>query len=175
MEELRDRVERFIREHELIPPGGEVTCLVSGGASALLPLPAQPITLEEKQAVTRLLLDCGHRRIGGGIGIGGYDQHRDLGDLDGLERPNLGAMAHQVDRIIPAEERQHPIEQPPIAGDRPKVLATASSYSDLLRFLDRKPSYSQALSTLMSGISHSLPRSHGSWPPLAVPSSGAPR
>src|SRR5436853_937824 len=31
MEELRDRVERFIRRHELIPPGGEVTCLVSGG------------------------------------------------------------------------------------------------------------------------------------------------
>ena len=34
MEELRDRVERFIREHELIPPGGEVTCLVSGGADS---------------------------------------------------------------------------------------------------------------------------------------------
>src|SRR5690242_14137695 len=34
MEELRERVERFIREHELIPPGGEVTCLVSGGADS---------------------------------------------------------------------------------------------------------------------------------------------
>jgi len=34
MEELRDRVERFIREHELIPLGGEVTCLVSGGADS---------------------------------------------------------------------------------------------------------------------------------------------
>jgi tRNA(Ile)-lysidine synthase len=34
MEELRDRVERFIREHELISPGGEVTCLVSGGADS---------------------------------------------------------------------------------------------------------------------------------------------
>jgi tRNA(Ile)-lysidine synthetase-like protein len=29
-----ERVERFIREHELIPPGGEVTCLVSGGADS---------------------------------------------------------------------------------------------------------------------------------------------
>ena len=36
-----------------------VLCLISGGASALLPLPAPPITLEEKQAVTRLLLACG--------------------------------------------------------------------------------------------------------------------
>src|SRR5262245_32074257 len=34
MEELRERVERFVREHELISPGGEVTCLVSGGADS---------------------------------------------------------------------------------------------------------------------------------------------
>src|SRR5262249_5402572 len=34
MEELRDRVERFVREHELIAPRGEVTCLVSGGADS---------------------------------------------------------------------------------------------------------------------------------------------
>jgi tRNA(Ile)-lysidine synthase len=34
MEELRERVERFIREHELIAPGGAVTCLVSGGADS---------------------------------------------------------------------------------------------------------------------------------------------
>ena len=29
-----DRVEAFVREHELIAPGGEVTCLVSGGADS---------------------------------------------------------------------------------------------------------------------------------------------
>jgi len=34
MEELRDRVERFVREHELIAPSGDVTCLVSGGADS---------------------------------------------------------------------------------------------------------------------------------------------
>jgi len=36
-----------------------VLCLISGGASALLPAPPAPITLEEKQAMTRLLLACG--------------------------------------------------------------------------------------------------------------------
>jgi len=36
-----------------------VICLISGGASALTPLPAEPITLEEKQATTKLLLSCG--------------------------------------------------------------------------------------------------------------------
>jgi tRNA(Ile)-lysidine synthase len=34
MEELSERVESFVREHELIPPEGEVTCLVSGGADS---------------------------------------------------------------------------------------------------------------------------------------------
>jgi tRNA(Ile)-lysidine synthase len=29
-----ERVEQFIRTHDLIPPGGEVTCLVSGGADS---------------------------------------------------------------------------------------------------------------------------------------------
>jgi len=34
-------------------------CLISGGASALLPLPAPPVTLAEKQQTTRLLLESG--------------------------------------------------------------------------------------------------------------------
>jgi glycerate 2-kinase len=36
-----------------------VICLISGGASALMPLPAAPITLAEKQTTTNLLLACG--------------------------------------------------------------------------------------------------------------------
>ncbi|MGO4884130.1 MAG: glycerate kinase [Bryobacteraceae bacterium] len=40
-------------------PDDLVLCLISGGASALLPLPADPITLDEKQETTKLLLACG--------------------------------------------------------------------------------------------------------------------
>jgi len=36
-----------------------VLCLISGGGSALLPAPAAPITLAEKQETTKLLLACG--------------------------------------------------------------------------------------------------------------------
>lgn len=36
-----------------------VFCLLSGGGSALLPLPVDGVTLEEKQAVTSRLLQCG--------------------------------------------------------------------------------------------------------------------
>jgi hydroxypyruvate reductase len=40
-------------------PHDLVICLISGGASALMPLPAPPVTLQEKQETTRLLLNCG--------------------------------------------------------------------------------------------------------------------
>src|SRR5205085_6826816 len=36
-----------------------VVCLISGGGSALLALPAEGITLEDKQALNRALLACG--------------------------------------------------------------------------------------------------------------------
>jgi hydroxypyruvate reductase len=36
-----------------------VVCLISGGGSALLPCPAEGLTLADKQAVTKLLLECG--------------------------------------------------------------------------------------------------------------------
>lgn len=36
-----------------------VICLISGGASALMPFPADPVTLDEKQQTTKLLLACG--------------------------------------------------------------------------------------------------------------------
>lgn len=39
--------------------GDLIVCLISGGASALLPLPVPPITLAGKRAVTALLLECG--------------------------------------------------------------------------------------------------------------------
>jgi hydroxypyruvate reductase len=51
--------ERIAQIAEAAGPGDLVICLVSGGASALLPLPAAGITLEEKQATTRLLLASG--------------------------------------------------------------------------------------------------------------------
>jgi glycerate 2-kinase len=55
-------VEGAARIADLARDAGEddlVICLISGGASALLPLPAPPVTLEEKQETTRLLLASG--------------------------------------------------------------------------------------------------------------------
>ncbi len=54
-----DGARRIARIAAGAGPDDLVLCLISGGASALLPLPADPITLDEKQEVTKLLLACG--------------------------------------------------------------------------------------------------------------------
>ncbi len=51
--------ERIAQIADAAGPADLVICLISGGASALLPLPAAGITLQEKQAATRLLLASG--------------------------------------------------------------------------------------------------------------------
>lgn len=58
----RNGVEGTRRIMDLLGNAGEkdlVVSLISGGGSALLPQPAGGIRLEEKQAVTRKLLECG--------------------------------------------------------------------------------------------------------------------
>lgn len=40
-------------------PDDLIICLISGGASSMLVLPMAPVTLEDKQETTRLLLECG--------------------------------------------------------------------------------------------------------------------
>lgn len=58
----RNGVEGARRIAEIAAGAGAddlVLCLISGGASALLPLPADPVTLDEKQETTKLLLASG--------------------------------------------------------------------------------------------------------------------
>jgi glycerate 2-kinase len=54
-----DGVRKIIQLLKDSGPQDLVIFLLSGGASALLPMPAEGILLEEKQEVTQLLLDCG--------------------------------------------------------------------------------------------------------------------
>ena len=51
--------EEILRLARDAGPDDLVLCLISGGGSALTPSPVSGVTLAEKQAVTRLLLECG--------------------------------------------------------------------------------------------------------------------
>ena len=55
----RDAAARILKKVQGLTKDDLVLCLVSGGASALLALPADGIALEDKQAVNRALLRCG--------------------------------------------------------------------------------------------------------------------
>ena len=54
-----DGARKMIRLLKDSSPRDLIIFLLSGGASALLPMPADGILLEEKQEATQLLLDCG--------------------------------------------------------------------------------------------------------------------
>ncbi|MEL6875929.1 MAG: glycerate kinase [Pseudomonadota bacterium] len=51
--------ERAVREATKLEEGDLMLALISGGASSLLPLPVEGVTLDEKQQLTRQLLHCG--------------------------------------------------------------------------------------------------------------------
>ncbi|MFP4477597.1 MAG: glycerate kinase [Desulfatibacillaceae bacterium] len=54
-----DGARRLVEVLERAGEGDLVLCLISGGGSALLPMPAEGVSLEEKQRTTRELLACG--------------------------------------------------------------------------------------------------------------------
>ncbi len=71
-----------------------VVCLLSGGASALMPFPAPPIALAEKQETTKLLLACGatiHE-------INAIRKH--LSAIKGGQLARLAAPAHVLSLIL---------------------------------------------------------------------------
>lgn len=51
--------ERILRLVEQLGPNDLCLVLISGGGSALLPAPRPPLTLDDKQAVTRFLMEAG--------------------------------------------------------------------------------------------------------------------
>ncbi len=71
-----------------------VICLLSGGASALMPWPAPPITLAEKQETTRLLLASG----AGIHEINSVRKH--LSAIKGGQLARLAAPAHVLSLIL---------------------------------------------------------------------------
>jgi glycerate 2-kinase len=94
-----------------------VLCLISGGASALLPLPAAPITLEEKRELTRLLLAAG-------ADIHEFNAVRKhLSQIKGGELARLAAPA-QVESLLLSD----------VVGDNLDVIGSGPTAPDVSTF-----------------------------------------
>jgi len=108
---------RILRLAEELTADDLLICLVSGGGSALLVLPASGITLEDKQTVSRALLRCGATIDD----INCVRKH-----LSAVKGGRLAAAAH------PARVVSYLISDVP--GDDPSVIASGPTVPDPTTF-----------------------------------------
>lgn len=94
-----------------------VICLVSGGASALLPLPAPPVTLAEKQETTKLLLRCG----------------ADIGEMNTVRKHLSAIKGGQLARLA-APARLLTLILSDVIGDRLDVIGSGPTVPDSSSF-----------------------------------------
>jgi len=103
-----------------------VLCLISGGGSALLPLPADGVSLEDKQAINQALLACG-----ASIGeINCVRRH-----LSGIKGGRLAAACHPA-RVVTLLISDVPGDDPRDIASGPTV-ADASTCADALAIIGR--------------------------------------
>jgi glycerate 2-kinase len=106
--------------------GGLVLVLISGGASALLPLPVPGVTLAAKQRITRLLLASG-------ASIGEINTVRK--HLSAIKGGQLARLAHPA-RVITLALSDVVGDPPEVIGSGPTV-ADPSTFADALAILRR--------------------------------------
>jgi glycerate 2-kinase len=107
-------------------PDDLVLCLISGGASALLALPAPGLTLEGKQAVNRALLASG-------ADIGQMNVVRK--HLSAIKGGRLAAAAHPA-RVVSLLISDVPGDDPAVIGSGPTV-PDPSTFKDALGIVER--------------------------------------
>jgi glycerate 2-kinase len=116
-----DAARRILRLAEGLGPDDQLVCLISGGGSALLALPAPGLTLADKQAVTRALL-----RSGAPIGeINTVRKH-----LSAIKGGRLAAAAYPA-RVVTLAISDVP-------GDDPAVIASGPTVPDPSTFADAR-------------------------------------
>ncbi|XLM23203.1 glycerate-2-kinase family protein, partial [Chromobacterium piscinae] len=98
-----------------------VICLLSGGGSALLALPAQGISLEDKQQVNRQLLACG----------AGIDEINAL-------RKHLSAIKGGRLALACAPARLVTLAISDVVGDDPAVIASGPTVADPSTYADAR-------------------------------------
>lgn len=118
--------------------GDLVFSLISGGGSALLPLPAEGISLEEKQSVTKSLLECG----------------ASIDEINTVRKHISSAKGGQMARaVFPATTVNLMLSD--VVGDRMDVIASGPFVPDSSSFQDARAILSKyALSVPVSVRKH---------------------
>jgi hydroxypyruvate reductase len=130
-----------------------VICLLSGGGSALLPSPAPPVVLSDKQAVTTLLLQSG-AEIGE---INCIRKHLSL-----LKGGGLARLAHpaRVVTLILSDVVGDPLD---VIASGPTV-GDPTTFSDALAILDRYELTGKVPGTVLSFLQHGAEGKHPETP-----------
>jgi glycerate 2-kinase len=96
-----------------------IICVISGGASALLPAPAPPVTLAEKQVITRLLLNSG----------------ADIGEINAVRKHISSIKGGQLARLaFPATVISLLLSD--VIGDSLDVIGSGPTVADASTFAD---------------------------------------
>ena len=102
-------------------PRDQLVCLMSGGGSALLALPAPGLTLADKQAVTRALLRCGAT----------------IGEINAV-RKHLSAIKGGRLAAAAAPARVVTLAISDVPGDDPAIIGSGPTVADPTRFADAR-------------------------------------
>ncbi len=121
-----DAARRILELASGAGPDDLVLCLISGGASALLALPAPGLSLEDKQAVNRALLASG-------ADIGQMNIVRK--HLSAIKGGRLAAAAHPA-RVVSLLISDVPGDDPAVIGSGPTV-PDPSTFKDAQAILER--------------------------------------
>jgi hydroxypyruvate reductase len=117
----REAAERILRMVRGLTEDDLVLCLISGGGSALLSLPAPGLTLQDKQAINRALLKSGANIT---------EMNCVRKHLSAIKGGRLGAACH------PAQVVTLTISDVP--GDDPAVIASGPTVPDRTTFADAR-------------------------------------
>ncbi|MCX8110271.1 MAG: glycerate kinase [Syntrophorhabdaceae bacterium] len=129
-----EATNKIIRLLEKVDESTLVVCLISGGGSALLVSPLKPITLQEKQITTKMLLDAG----------------ADINEVNTLRKHISSVKGGRLARIAyPAHIKSLILSD--VIGDRLDVIASGPTTLD-------KTTYADALEVIKRyGLSDKIP------------------
>lgn len=122
----REAAERILKRVQGLTEDDLVLCLISGGGSSLLTLPAEGLTLQDKQAINRALLKSGANIT---------EMNCVRKHLSAIKGGRLAAAAAPA-RVVTLTISDVPGDDPAVIASGP-TIADRTTYADALAILDK--------------------------------------